>query len=86
MTGLWFVVGSLVNIVNYRIQFQAVNNLRPETPQVVVRRIVGLAILRWTMIAVLMLAAFQQGIIPGLLTLTGYWIIRLVMIYRWNLS
>ena len=86
MTGLWFVAGSLVNIVNYWMQFQAVNNIRPGTPQVVVRRIVGGAILRWTMIAVLMLAAFRQGVIPGLLTLTGYWIIRLVMIYRWNLT
>ena len=86
MTGLWFVAGSLVNVVNYWMQFQAVNSLHPGTPQVVVRRIVGGAILRWMMTAVLLLAAFNQGVIPGLLTLTGYWIIRLVMIYRWNLS
>jgi len=86
MIVLWFVAGSLVNIVNYWMQFQAVNNLRPGTPQVVVRRIVGGAILRWMMIAVLILAAFRQGAIPGLLTLAGYWIIRLVMIYRWSLT
>ena len=84
MTGLWLLAGLLANSVNYWMQFQTVNNLRPETPQVVVRRIVGGAMLRWMMIAVLMLAAFRQGVIPGLLTLTGYWIIRLVMIYRWN--
>jgi len=86
MTGLWFVAGSLVNVVNYWMQFRTVNSLHPETPQAVVRQIVGGAILRWALIAVLLLAAFRQGVIPGLLTLAGYWLIRLVMIYRWSLS
>jgi len=85
MTGLWFVAGSLVNVVNYWMQFRTVNSLRPETPQVVVRGIVGRAILRWMLIAILLLAAFRQGLIPGLLALAGYWLIRLVMIYRWSL-
>ncbi len=85
MTGLWFVAGSLVNIVNYWMQFRTVNSLHPETSQGVVRQIVRRAILRWILIAVLLFAAFRQGVIPGLLTFTGYWIIRLVMIYRWSL-
>ena len=86
MTVLWFVAGSLVNIVNYWMQFQVVNNLHPGTPKIVVRRIVGGAILRWAMIAVVILAALRQGVIPGLLALAGYWIIRLVVIYRWSIS
>ena len=85
MTGLWFVAGSLVNVMNYWMQFRTVNSLRLETHQVVVRRIVGGAVLRWMLIAILLLAAFRQGFIPGLLALAGYWLIRLVMIYRWSL-
>ena len=85
MTGLWFVAGSLVNVVNYWMQFRTVSSLHPETPQGVVRQIVRRSILRWMMIAVLLATAFHQGVIPGLLAFTGYWIIRLVMIYRWSL-
>ncbi|MCJ7569606.1 MAG: hypothetical protein MUO58_19020 [Anaerolineales bacterium] len=86
MIGIWFVFGVVIGILNYRMQWRSVNSLHPETSRIKVLWIVGCGALRCTLIAILLLAIFRQGVLPGLLAIAGFWLTRLVVILRLGLA
>ena len=82
MIGVWFVFGVVIGILNYRMQWRSVNSLHSETSRIGVLWIVGGGTLRCTLISILLLAIFRQGVFPGFLTLAGFWLTRLLVILR----
>jgi len=85
MIGIWFVFGVVIGVLNCWMQWQSVNNLRPETSRIGVLWIIGGGALRCTLIAILLLAIFRQGVFLGLLALAGFWLTRLILILRLGL-
>lgn len=82
MTGIWFVFGVVIGILNYRMQWRSVNSLHSKTSRIGVLWIVGGSTLRCTLIAILLLAIFRQGVVMGLLAIAGFWLTRIILILR----
>lgn len=85
MIGVWFVFGVGIGILNYWMQWRSVNGLHSGASRIGVIRVVGGGALRCVLIAVLLLAIFHQGFIPGLIAFAGFWLTRLGLILRLGL-
>ena len=85
MTGVWFVFGVGIGMMNYWLQWRSVNSLKSGASRIGVLWIVGGGALRCALIALLLLAIFRQGFFPGLIAFTGFWVTRMILILRLGL-
>ena len=76
MITLWLFVGGAVGTLNALTLWWGVGCIRPEAPHRAVAWALGGALLRWTVVAGVLIVALQQGIVPGLLAFSGLWLAR----------
>ena len=77
---LWLLLGAVFGILSMLSQWWTVNRLHPLAPPNTVAWIVGGAALRWVLVAGLLFAALQHGIVPALWAFTGLWLARTVVL------
>lgn len=81
MIAWWLLAGCAVGALNGLILWWAVGRLRPDVPRNTVAWVLAGALLRWTIVAALLIGALQHGIVPGLLAFAGLWLARWGMVY-----
>ena len=84
MNWIWFIVGMMVSVVLGLMQWWTVHRLQPDA---------GLAVAGWTMagvvgrllvMAVLLILAFSDNMMAGLLAFAGWWVGRWPLLIRWS--
>jgi len=86
MVTLWLFAGGAVGALNGLTLWWTVGRLRPDVSGRAVAWILGGALLRWGLIAGLLVAALQRGVLPGILAFAGLWLARWGMVVRWALG
>ncbi len=81
MVALWLLAGGAVGALNGLILWWTVGCLRHDVPGSAVAWVLAGAMLRWTIVAALLIGALQHGIVPGLLAFAGLWLARWGMVY-----
>jgi len=78
----WLFAGGAVGVLNALTLRWAVGRLRPAASRHVVLWVAGSALLRWGLVAGVLIAALQRGIVPGLLAFVGLWLARWSIAWR----
>jgi hypothetical protein len=73
---LWPLTGGIVGMANALTLRWTVARLHPDMPRRAVAWTIGGLILRWILVAGLLIAALQYGIASALLAFTGLWLTR----------
>jgi hypothetical protein len=81
MAAVWLLCGWAVGSLAVAAIAWTVGQLRPGQPREAVALVLGGGLLRWVLASGLLLVAWRQGILPGMLALTGYWVGRWGAIY-----
>ncbi len=82
MIALWLFAGLAVGALNGFTLWSSVACLRPDVSGRAVAWIVGGALLRLGLVASLLIAALQRGVLPGLLAFAGLWLARWGIVYK----
>jgi hypothetical protein len=81
MIGFWFLLGAACGILSVFTQWWTLANLRPEAATLALFLVTGGAVLRWSAVSVLWVAALRDGILPSLSALAGLWLARWATLY-----
>jgi hypothetical protein len=73
----WFLLGCVAGLVIWMSQRRTVIKLPEKSVKTAKRVVIGGALLRWALSAVLLVNALFTGIVPGLAAFTG------LMLFRW---
>ena len=76
MVTLWLFAGRAVGALNGFTLWSSVACLRPDVSGRAVAWVLGGALLRLGLVAGLLIAALQRGVLPGLLAFAGLWLAR----------
>jgi hypothetical protein len=76
MIALWLLAGSAVGVLNGLTLLWTVARLRPEAALGALTGVAMGALVRLALVAALLVAALQRGIVPGLLAFAGLWLSR----------
>jgi len=82
MVTLWLFAGLAVGALNGFTLWSSVTCLRPDVSGRAVAWILGGALLRLGLVASLLIAALQRGVLPGLLAFAGLWLARWGIVYK----
>jgi len=72
----WLVTGGTIGVLNGLSLRWTVARLRPDAPRRAVALAMAGTLLRWSLVAGLLIAALRHGIAPGLLAFVGLWLAR----------
>jgi hypothetical protein len=78
---IWFIIGIAIGVLNGLTLRWTVGRLRPETSLTGVPLVMLGFPLRLGLVAALLLVALQSGIAPCLLSFTGLWLARWLVVY-----
>lgn len=76
MNGLWILAGAVVGLLNGLTRWWTVARLRAEMAHSALAPTLGAMVIRLALVAALLVAGLQRGILPGLLAFTGLWLTR----------
>ncbi|MDY0019272.1 MAG: hypothetical protein RBT47_04645 [Anaerolineae bacterium] len=82
MIGVWFVAGLCLGWCHAWMYARSAGMMDPHKPAVALLSIVGGALLRWGMAAVLFFVALRQSVWALLLAFLGLWVMRWIMVFR----
>jgi len=78
---MWFIIGIAIGILNGLTLHWTVGRLRPETSLISAPLVMFGFLLRFGLVATLLLVALQSGIAPCLLSFAGLWLARWITVY-----
>ena len=85
MTFFWLAAGAILGLINTGSQWWIVQNLSPEQGRSsAILLVLGSGTLRIVLSAVLLLLALQQGLLSGIIFLTGQTATRWLFLYVMN--
>lgn len=84
MNLLWFALGALWGVLGTLALRWSVARVQPESPGRALPLVVGGSLLRLGLVALLLLAALRQGIVPALLLLVGMLLTRSILLLVWR--
>lgn len=85
MVILWVLAGAVLGWFTIYFQIWNVAQLGPHTtPNVALALVIGGALIRWTLVAVLFWAALQVDVVACLLSFIGLWVARWWMVCQVN--
>jgi hypothetical protein len=85
MIAVWFVLGGMLGALNVWSQWWTIIHLHPAAPSAAMRLVIGGAVLRWSMVVGLLVAALRQSSVAGLLAFGGWWLARWIAVIWLNL-
>jgi hypothetical protein len=81
---LWMILGAGTAYLFLRTQKWSVQRITPEKPVLSQVLVLGGMLLRWLMIALILILAFQRSALAGLLVFITFMIVRLVILALWE--
>ena len=82
MVLVWFVAGSIVEVLNALMRWWSVGRLSPDARGLSMAIFTGGFVLRLGLTGLVLLMAFRHSVLSGVAALVGFWICRWVMIWR----
>lgn len=79
---LWVILGIGLAIVFIKTQRWSVSLINPQYPKFSKRIIIGGAIIRWLIIAILLLISLNQSLISMLILFFTFMLARIAILYR----
>ena len=76
----FILLGGLAGIIMIVLQWWTVQRVSTESPQHAMLLVVGGAVMRWILIAVILFIAFRADFVLGLLTFGSWWLARWFML------
>lgn len=82
---LWLILGIVVGTLSGIMQWWSVSRLAPNATVMTANGIVLGAFARWTVVAVLFIAALRMGAVPALLAFAGLFVAKWLIIVWYGL-